>query len=659
MHTSTDKNKTLFGLTPITIMLTSSVFVLAFSLFGMTNINTLMLETIKEQEHSSFIHSNIFTGITKRSQALFKIINNKNSLQQSKALISEIEYQKSILAKNQLQCIHNKTLPMNDIFIKQAKMLKYYTAIESKVVQLFQQGKKERAFSLFTSELRKQKENTLNQIIVGKNFIHHTSNNTVKRISDKTIYGILIYGLINILLIAFSLYFSIRIFNRYISNNKSLMNSTRLDLLTNLSNRLHFLEEVNEQITKHPDSTFAVAFIDIDYFKSINDIYGHTLADNLLIKFGHKLSLQLKGIDHCLARFGGDEFVLLIKDTNNEKIDLLINNLAKAVNTNYHPQEKTIGLTSSIGVSLYPDDATSIEMLLHNSDLAMYQAKQDGRSCYRLFSKQLKSELLIKNEVSQRLQTCLSNNEDIFLVYQPLLNTKTCSVTECEALLRWHDSKLGNVSPDIFIPIAEKTNLIKSVNYFVIDEACNQQYKWVNSGTTKIRININLSGNQDIFISSLKRLIGNIHRLKLSPSLFGIEITERSLFEINTKTVNQLKIINEMGISVSIDDFGTGYSSLLYLAKLPLTTLKIDKEFISNICNKEKDNAIILSIIKLGQALGLDIVAEGVETRDQCEYLKQHSCDVIQGYLFSKPVTPDKLECIDTPILEQEAQQFA
>ena len=298
-------------------------------------------------------------------------------------------------------------------------------------------------------------------------------------------------------------------------------------------------------------------------------------------------------------------------------------------------------------------------MLLHNSDLAMYQAKQDGRSCYRLFSKQLKSELLIKNEVSQRLQTCLSNNEDIFLVYQPLLNTKTCSVTECEALLRWHDSKLGNVSPDIFIPIAEKTNLIKSVNYFVIDEACNQQYKWVNSGTTKIRININLSGNQDIFISSLKRLIGNIHRLKLSPSLFGIEITERSLFEINTKTVNQLKIINEMGISVSIDDFGTGYSSLLYLAKLPLTTLKIDKEFISNICNKEKDNAIILSIIKLGQALGLDIVAEGVETRDQCEYLKQHSCDVIQGYLFSKPVTPDKLECIDTPILEQEAQQFA
>ncbi len=656
----TKKHQQLFSFTPIIIMLASSIFMLVYSVWGMMDINSMMLKAAEEQEYINKIHNNIYIGLTKRSKALFKLIKESNNQTAKEKHLSAIENQKDALKNNQRLCIHNKVKPINGLFIKQGKMLKEYAKIEERIINLVREGKIDTANSIFLDQLLKQREATLNQIITGNTYLRKTSHEKLKNIGSSIFYGISFYGLLNLILVGFSLHYSIRLFEKYISDNNALVDSTKIDLLTSLSNRQHLLEEINEQITKHPHSVFAVAFIDIDYFKSINDIYGHTLADKLLIEFAQKLSNELVNTDHCLSRFGGDEFVLLVKNTDKVKIEKLIMRISKSLNSNYYPDEnKKIWLSSSIGVSLYPYDAPSIEMLLHNSDLAMYQAKQDGRACYRFFSTRLKSMIQIENEISQNLQTSLSRKENMFLVYQPLLNTKLCNVTECEALLRWNDPKLGRMSPDVFIAIAEKTNLIKAVNYFVIDEVCKQQYQWIKEGQQPIRININLAGNQDIFTSSLKRLMKNIHRMKISPALFGIEITERSLFEINKNTIDQLKFINRMGVKISIDDFGTGYSSLLYLAKLPLTTLKIDKEFIANICNKEKDNAIILSIIKLGQSLGLDIVAEGVETQNQCEYLKSHSCNVIQGYLFSKPVRAEQLRHLDVPVLENKAQAIS
>jgi len=647
------KSNQLFTLTPIVIMLTSSVFMFVYSVFGMMEINSMMLDAAREQDYTTKIHSSIYSGLTKRSNALYKLINTSFNSPEKKHYLEIIKVEKQVLLDNQSLCIHNKVNPINKMFIQQAKMLEVYASIEKRILDLFKQKNKEAALSLYETDLIAQKEATLNQIMTGNQYIRVSSNKKFKNIRKKVFWGIIVYGLLNLIIIGSSLYFSIRIFKRYISNNKNLVNATKIDSLTNLSNRVHLIEEINDQIINHPNNSFAVAFIDIDYFKSINDIYGHALADNLLIEFGRKLSSQLAGIDHCLSRFGGDEFVLLLKNTDRHTIDKIMQDLTKVINANYYPKNgKEIWLSSSIGVSIYPDDATSIEMLLHNSDLAMYQAKRDGRSCYRLFCNKLKSTIQAENDISLRLQTSLSNKENITLVYQPLLNTQTHTVSDCEALLRWNDPKLGIISPDKFIAIAEKTNLIKTVNYYVIDEVCNQQVKWIKEGRQTIRVNINLAGNQEIFTSSLKRLIRNIEQYKLSPALFGVEITERSLFEINPKTVNQLKIINKMGIKLSIDDFGTGYSSLLYLSKLPITTLKIDKEFISNICNKEKDNAIILSIIKLGQSLGLDIVAEGVETLAQYKYLKMHSCNVIQGYLFSKPVSAYQLEYVDATLLK-------
>ncbi len=640
-------------------MLVLLIFMLSFSLFGMLGINSMMKTALKKHEQSNIIHSQIYAGLINRYQSLFKLVNGNTSTTDTgkiQALINEIYQERKKLIKNQSLCIHNKNKPINPIFVKQAAMLSAYKKLEDQVIELVKQGENYKAFLLFSNELLKQKENTLKQILRGNKYIQTQSADEIQKINDQTIYSIAFYGFINMILIALGLYFSVHILRQYISKNKELTDSSRLDLLTNLSNRLHFLEEINRQILEKPNSSFAVAFIDIDYFKSINDIYGHTLADSLLVQFGKVLSSQLKGVNHCIARFGGDEFVLLIRDINRKKTDALMKKISTAVNTNYYSHGQKIGLTSSIGVAMYPDDATTTKMLLHKSDLAMYQAKKTGRACYRLFSNKLVNTVLVENEISQRLQTSLSNKKNIYLLYQPLLNTETYSVSDCEALLRWNDPKHGEVSPETFIQIAEKTNLIRSVNYFVIDEVCKQQRKWAKDGNYRIRVNINLAGNQQIFTASLKRLIEKIQKYDLSPFLFGIEITEGSLFEINDLTINQLRIANRMGIKISIDDFGTGYSSLLYLAKLPLTTLKIDKAFISNLCDREKDNTIVLSIIKLGQSLGLDIVAEGVETYNQCEYLKLHSCNIIQGYLFSKPISAEELEHLEIPDLKTKSQ---
>jgi len=655
----TKKQRQLFSLTPVIIMLASSLFMFIYSVWGMLDINTMMLDASKEQEYISKIHSSIYTGLTKRSKALFKLVNSPEQSSSLQQYLNTIKEERNKLKENQHLCIHNKVKPIDEHFVKQGRMLNEYYSLEQQAIDLVMQNKKKEAYTLFSTQLLEQREATLNQIIAGNSFIRKEAQKKISSITHKIYSGIITFSLLNLVLIGFSLYFSVRLLKNYISDNKELIDSTKLDLLTNLSNRHHLLAEINEQITKHPHSFLAVAFIDIDYFKSVNDRYGHALADKLLIEFSRKLSSQLVNVDHCLSRFGGDEFVLLVKNMDKHKIKKLMDNISNVVNSNYYPQDdKEIWLSSSIGVSLYPDDATSMEMLLHNSDLAMYQAKQDGRGCYRLFSNELKNIVQAENDISQNLQTSLSKKENLYLLYQPLLNTQDCQVSECEALLRWDDPKLGSIPPDTFIAVAEKTNLIRMVNYFVIDAACEQQAQWNKEGGNPIRININLSGNQEIFTASLKRLMDHIERLNLSPSLFGIEITERSLFEINNNTITQLQYIYQKGVKISIDDFGTGYSSLLYLSKLPLTTLKIDKEFVSNICNKEKDNAIILSIIKLGQSLNLEIVAEGVETKNQCNYLKQNACKVIQGYLFSKPIKANKLKKLGLVSYENELQHL-
>ena len=228
-------------------------------------------------------------------------------------------------------------------------------------------------------------------------------------------------------------------------------------------------------------------------------------------------------------------------------------------------------------------------------------------------------------------------------MYQPLTNISDGRITECEALIRWKGIDGEVISPDVFIPLAEKTNLIEKINLLVVDEACKQQKEWQDLGVNNVRININLCGNKLIFNNLLARFKHNLERLNLPPDLFGIELTERTLNEISDKTMRQLAEIRKKGVKISIDDFGTGYSSLSYLKKLPITTLKIDKEFIKGLPEDKDDQAFVRAIITLGHSLDLDIVAEGVETLEQFEFLKEHACNTVQGFYFHRPLDSDQI----------------
>ena len=459
----------------------------------------------------------------------------------------------------------------------------------------------------------------------------------------QTIFGINILTFsIMLALIIFNIviWFAINKYNWF----KPKKSKVVLDSLTGLLNREDFLKQSAHHLDKNKDSEFLIVFLDIDFFKSINDTYGHKSGDRVLINFAKIISSSLRE-GNILARFGGDEFVLLIKDINGDNAHSAISRLSKSLEFSLKMDGNNIGVTSSIGVSQYPRDAMCLEQLLNYADQAMYESKQTGRNTFSFYSEELRLAQLSMDENTKSLREILANKNmkgNLYLSYQPLLSGQNASqdFKECEALLRWRDDEGNNIPPSEFIVQAEKSSLINDINKFVIDEVCMQQQIWKEEGSLEeIRVNINLSGSKEIFKELLNRLKNNIRNYDLNPRLFGVEITERTLFEICDTTIFELASIREMGMKISIDDFGTGYSSFGYLNKLPITTLKIDKTFIDDLPNNAYTQKIVDSMIALGHSLGLEIVAEGVETREQLMYLRSKSCDYIQGYLFKKPLS--------------------
>ncbi len=302
-----------------------------------------------------------------------------------------------------------------------------------------------------------------------------------------------------------------------------------------------------------------------------------------------------------------------------------------------------------MGICKYPDDGTDTETLLRHADIAMYSAKKSGRNGYKFFSKETNIKVQKEHDMSHALHSLLHSDNagnELRLVYQPLMNISDGDFTECEALLRWTNSQGENIPTDEFIEIAEKTNLIEKINLFVIHEACKQQFEWQRSGKKSTRININLSGNKAIFSKLLYEFKINLKVFELEPSLFGIELTERTLFEISEETISELETLRELGVKISMDDFGTGYSSLSYLKKLPITTLKVDKAFISGIPNDKDDLVLVKTIINMAKSLKLEIVAEGVETHEQLIFLEAHACNIAQGYYFHHPLESDEISSL-------------
>lgn len=420
---------------------------------------------------------------------------------------------------------------------------------------------------------------------------------------------------------------------------KRLYHLANYDPLTGLANRRMFKENLKHSIksANEGETSVALLFLDLDNFKIINDTLGHAMGDKLLIAASSRLK-SLLNTQSSVSRLGGDEFVILmnaIEDTQEvaQLADNIINLLEQPFTFNEH--EMFIG--TSIGISLYPQDAKETETLLSYADAAMYRAKDKGKNNYQFFSSKMYEKIQTRHNIETKLHHAVENNE-FRIDYQPKINLKTQEVIGAEALLRWVQKDLGEVSPSIFIPIAEESSLINAIGKWVITQVCKDLSHLKNNFNNDLCISLNVSSSQ-ILHQNLPELIKeNLQTYDLDAKNLELEFTENMLIKQGRKSLQVLQTLSDMGITLSIDDFGTGYSSLNYLKILPIHTLKIDKSFIADTPHGEGDCAIAKSIISLARNLNLDVVAEGVESAEQLNFLKDNGCNLIQGFYFSKPL---------------------
>ncbi len=409
------------------------------------------------------------------------------------------------------------------------------------------------------------------------------------------------------------------------------------DDITGIPNRKMFTEKFQGLMNNNSKkSKLGIIFFDIDNFKNINDTYGHEVGDEILLKLCHRIENILDG-RHTFARFGGDEFIIAFSDVINEiEIKGFLDELLLKVSKPFDVNNKKIYCSISIGVSVYPNDANRLDILLKTADMAMHTAKEEGKNRYKFFDINILKILKRQYEIEKALRTAIENKE-IFMVFQPKILIKGEKVNGFEALVRWVNDELGFISPAEFIPIAEKSGLIIDLGKYIIEESFKKCRELCCSTKSKFHIAINISDIQlreEGFISFVSEML---EKYNIPPEFIEFEITEGVIMKSIVKNIELLIELKRLGVSIALDDFGTGYSSLSYLKRLPIDVLKIDKSFIDGIGVDEKSEYIAESIIKLSHSLNLKVVAEGVETKEQLGYLDKMKCDAAQGYYFSKP----------------------
>lgn len=416
------------------------------------------------------------------------------------------------------------------------------------------------------------------------------------------------------------------------------------DYLTNLPNRRLFNDRLNQELLEsvRNEMPLAIMFLDLDSFKMINDTMGHVQGDELLKEVAKRLTCTIRKSD-TVARVGGDEFLILLKNVTDEHvIERVSENIINIFKQPFKLNNNEIYITTSIGIAIYPIDGDDVETLVKNADIAMYRAKENGKNKFELCTTTIKNKVAEVMRLTNNLYYALENNE-LELYYQPQVNSNSGEIVGFEALIRWQHPELGLVSPSDFIPIAEKTGLILKIGEWVLRTACNQNKVWQDLGLINVPMSVNLSVNQFQNIKIVEQIAEILNETGLNPSDLELEITESILMkEVGhiTKILNQLR---ELGVSISIDDFGTEFSSLNYLKQLPIDKIKIAMPFIQGININDKDEAITKDIISLAKKLKINLIAEGVETEKQLEFLKQWNCDVIQGYYYYKPMTVEQI----------------
>ncbi len=420
-------------------------------------------------------------------------------------------------------------------------------------------------------------------------------------------------------------------------NEARILHLATHDPLTNLPNRTQLEERIRHLIHQDSKAVHAILIMDMNRFKVINDTLGHAVGDQILIQVGNLLTAHVREAD-SVARAGGDEFAIVLHNVQTqENVSKIASKILDVLSLPIAVGQHELIMNASIGIAMYPENGKDETTLLRHADLAMYKAKMIGGNALKFYD----HSTFIKNEerflLERDLRRALTNNE-FFLNYQPKINTKTMEVEGVEALIRWHHPILGLIPPNDFISLAEEIGLIRQIGEWVIREAGAQLQRWRQEGIGNIKIAINLSVVEllnPLFLQTLKK---NIAEISLDPNQFELEITESRLMENIQSYEGLLNDIKDLGFTLSIDDFGTGYSSLSYLKKLPIEILKIDKSFIQDITINNDDAAIVSATISMAQKMDLSIIAEGVETKEQVEFLQKNGCTGMQGYYFSKPL---------------------
>lgn len=637
-----------------TLIITMMIITSIIAATQIKNNSDLMLNSLKQYYLQNKLLNDMSYAAISRSAILLQIIEN-DSLFDIDELSGDFSnfYELFINARQEL--LNQDLSPqLNDLLEQQGKISQINGPIQYEIYQLLASGEKKKATRIFSQTSMPKQRQVLSLINQMANHHFKAGQLAFADLRKKKYIVLTTVFIIDAISILISILLTLYIIQRQLNNDRKLNTLANTDTLTKLPNRANFLSNINAYLNNKPDTIFALVFIDIDYFKSINDNFGHEVGDEILKRISAKIRSYIDDDVDCLSRFGGDEFVLLLRSIKTKHAAIrVIGRLSKDLETSFSIKGNDVFVSASIGASVYPFDGNDVTTLLTNADVAMYSAKELGRNCYQFFSKETSEKMEREHEICHSLHSILKKENrdgELYLEYQPLINMHDGSFSECEALIRWETPDGKTISADDYIPLAEKTNLIEKVNLFVINEACKQQHKWQKQGINNIRININLAGNKMIFSKVLAQFKRNLTEYKLEPACFGIELTERTIHEISAKTINELEHIRNRGMKVSIDDFGTGYSSLSYLKKLPITTLKIDKEFINGLPDDKEDQALVKAIITIGHSLNLDIVAEGVEHAEQFKFLKEHSCNIVQGYYLQKP-----LNCHDITKLQQVA----
>lgn len=418
------------------------------------------------------------------------------------------------------------------------------------------------------------------------------------------------------------------------------------DSLTGLPNRNLFKDRLEQQAkrTTRSNKNLALLYIDIDFFKKVNDSMGHHAGDDLICAASNRIRSCLRDSD-TVARIGGDEFNVILNELSAiRSANLVANKILKSLAEPFTILGNKVFISGSIGISIYPNDTRNIEDLKRYADLAMYDAKDQGRNRFSYYSKSLHNKIKDKLKIEEHLRNAIEKDE-LFLQYQPIIKLDESRMIGAEALLRWNNSELNNVSPADFILIAEESRLINEIGEWALRKACEQLSKWRKKDDPKFQLSVNVSPIQlenENFAETVKNILDSY---QLSSDSLKIEITEGLIIEEKSTSVTTLKKLSDMGIVLLLDDFGTGHSSLSYLHKLPFHVLKVDRSFVTKLDSYSVTNSIIPSIIAMAHKLNLSVIAEGVETRESLKILMELNCEYAQGYYFDKPLNAEEINC--------------